>query len=67
LPAQGIFSPSSVSLFDLKAGFFVPTRALLAAARAEAVKVGRRTNLSACSALFEAERQNEIQAEQRAA
>jgi hypothetical protein len=51
LPAQRIFSPSSVSLFDLKARFFVPTRALLTAARAGAVKVGRRTNLSACSAL----------------
>jgi len=32
-------------------GFFVPTRALLTAARAGAVKVGRRTNLSACSTL----------------
>ena len=52
LPAQRIFSPSSVSLFDrFKARFFVPTRALLTAARAGAVKVGRRTNLSACSAL----------------
>jgi PAS domain S-box-containing protein len=49
--AQRIFSASSVSLFDLKARFFVPTRALLTAARAGAVKVGRRTNLSACSAL----------------
>jgi hypothetical protein len=51
LPAQRIFSPSSVSWFDLKAHFFVLTRALLTAARAGAVKVGRRTNLSACSAL----------------
>src|SRR5437660_12316337 len=51
LPAQRIFSPSSVSLFDLKARFFVPTRPSLTAARAGAVKVGRRTNLSACSAL----------------
>jgi hypothetical protein len=51
LRAQRIFSPSSVSLFDLKARFFVPTRALLTAARAGAVKVGRRTNLSACAAL----------------
>ena len=32
-------------------GFFVPTRALLTAARAGAVKVGRRTGLSARSAL----------------
>ncbi|HYM99051.1 MAG TPA: hypothetical protein VET25_04865 [Aestuariivirgaceae bacterium] len=42
---------SSVSLFDLKARFFVPTRASLAPARAGAVKVGRRTNVAACSAL----------------
>src|SRR6266705_6796413 len=48
-PAQRIFSPSSVSLFDHKARFFVPTRPLLTAARAGVVKVGRRTNLSACS------------------
>jgi hypothetical protein len=34
-----------------RARFFVPTRPLLTAARAGAVKVGRRTNLSACSAL----------------
>ena len=38
--------PSSVSLFDLKARFFVPTRTSLAPSRAEAVKVGRRTNLA---------------------
>src|SRR6266536_1629900 len=31
--------------------FFVPTRPLLTAARAGAVEVGLRTNLSACSAL----------------
>src|SRR5260370_7978446 len=31
--------------------FFVPTRPLLTAARAGAVKVGRRTNLSGCSSL----------------
>src|SRR6266567_1769216 len=31
--------------------FFVPTRPLLTAARTGAVRVGRRTNLSACSAL----------------
>jgi hypothetical protein len=35
---------SSVSLFDLEARFFVPTRTSLTPARAEAVKVGRRTN-----------------------
>ena len=45
-----IFFPSSVSLFDLKARFFVPPRASLTSARAGAVKVGRRTNLAACSA-----------------
>ena len=39
---------SSVSLFDLEARFFVPTRTSLTPARAEAVKVGRRTNLTAC-------------------
>jgi len=39
-----------VSLFDLKARFFIPTRASLTPARAGAVKVGRRTNLAACSA-----------------
>src|ERR1700688_4653763 len=38
------FFPLSVSLFDLRARFFVPTRASLALARAETVKVGRRTN-----------------------
>jgi hypothetical protein len=43
--------PSAVSLFDLKARFFVPTRASLMSARAGAVKVGRRTNLAACSAV----------------
>ena len=42
---------SSVSLFDLEARFFVPTRALPMSPRAEAVKVGRRTNLTACPAV----------------
>ena len=42
---------SSVSLFDLEARFFVPTRTSLTPARAEAVKVGRRTNLTACPAV----------------
>jgi hypothetical protein len=46
-----IFFASSVSLFDREARFFVPTRASLTLARAGAVKVGRRTNLAACSAL----------------
>ena len=45
-----IFFPSSVSLFDLKARFFVPTRSIARPARAGAVKVGRRTNLSTCFA-----------------
>jgi hypothetical protein len=42
---------SSVSLFDPKARFFVPTGASLTSARAGAVKVGRRANLAACSAV----------------
>src|SRR5208282_6935308 len=46
-----IFFPSSVSLFDLKVRFFVPIRAWLTPARPRAVKVGRRINLAACSAL----------------
>src|SRR6266436_9654314 len=45
------FCPSSVSLFDLKARFFVPTRGSLTSSRAGAVKVGRRANLAACSEL----------------
>jgi hypothetical protein len=43
--------PSSVSLFNLKVRFFFPTQASLTPARTGAVKVGRRTNLAACSAL----------------
>ena len=46
-----IFFPSSVSLFDLKARFFVPTRSSARPSRAGAVKVGRRANLAACSTL----------------
>src|SRR5258708_2654463 len=42
---------SSVSLFDLKARFFIPTRSSARPSRAEAVKVSRRTNLSTCFAL----------------
>jgi hypothetical protein len=45
------FYRSSVSLFDPKARSFVPTRASPMSSRAGAVKVGRRTNLVACSAL----------------
>ena len=38
-------------MFDLESRFFAPTRSITKPARAGAVKVGRRTNLSACSAL----------------
>src|SRR5438034_6241276 len=48
---QRMFCPSSVSLFDLKARFFIPTRSSARPSRAGAVKVGRRTNLSTCFAL----------------
>ena len=41
----------SVSLFDLESRFFAPTRSIAKPARAGAVKVGRHTTLSACSAL----------------
>jgi hypothetical protein len=41
-------------LFDLKARFFVPTRTSLAPSRAEAVKVGRRTNLATGPACYQA-------------
>src|ERR1035437_4595569 len=44
--AVHLFS-SSVSLFDLKVCFFVPTVVSLTPARAEAVKVGRCANLAA--------------------
>ena len=37
--------------FDLRARFFVPTRTSLAPSRAEAVKVGRHTNLATSSAV----------------
>jgi hypothetical protein len=50
-PERQIFCPSSVSLFDLKARFFVPTRGPLTSSRAGAVKVGRRAKLAACSEL----------------
>jgi len=43
---------SFVSFFvRSKARFFVPTRGSLTSSRAEAVKVGRRANLAACSEL----------------
>src|SRR5882762_3427182 len=41
----------TVSLFDLESRFFAPTRSIAKPARAGAVKVGRRTNLSTPSAL----------------
>src|SRR5262245_48693436 len=41
----------SVSLFDLKARFFIPTRSSAKPSRAGAVKVGRQTNPSTCFAL----------------
>ena len=43
------FNP--VSLFDLESRFFAPTRSIAKPARAGAVKVGRRPNLAAYSAL----------------
>jgi hypothetical protein len=45
------FFLDSVSLFDLKSRFFAPTRSITKLARAGAVKVGRRPNLAAHSAL----------------
>src|SRR4051794_33360865 len=50
-PARQIFCHSSVSLFDLKSRFFVPTHGSLTSSRAGAVKVGRRADLAACSEL----------------
>ena len=52
--AFGCFCRSSVSLFDLKARFFVPTRSSARPSRAGAVKVGRCSNLSTCLALAQA-------------
>jgi len=50
-PEWQVVCPSSVSLFDLEARFFVPTRGSRTSSRAEAVKVGRRANFAACSEL----------------
>src|SRR5258708_18128129 len=50
-PERQIFCPSSVSLFDLNARFFVRTCSSVTSARAGAVKVGRRADLAACSEL----------------
>src|SRR6266853_3293464 len=46
-----IFYPSPVSLFDPKSPFLRPDPRFARPSRAGAVKVGRRTNLVACSAL----------------
>ena len=51
LERRQIVCPSSVSLFDLKARFFVPTRGSLTSSRAAAVKVGRHASFAACSEL----------------
>jgi hypothetical protein len=51
LPAQRIFFSFIGFFVRSHSRFFVPTRPSLTAARAGAVKVGRRANLSACSAL----------------
>jgi hypothetical protein len=48
---SAFFVPSSCFFVRSQARFFVPTRASLRPARAGAVKVGRRANLAACSAL----------------
>src|SRR5438105_7195541 len=40
------FNP--ISLFDLKAHFFAPTRHFQTLSRAGAVKVGRRSDISSC-------------------
>ena len=48
-PPLSFFRP--ISLFDRGDHPFVPTRTSLTSARAGAVKVGRRTNLTACSAV----------------
>ena len=49
---QGVASfPSSVSLFDLKARFFVPTCASRTSARAKLARLAVAPTLAACSAL----------------
>ena len=50
-PERRIFFPLSVSLFDLRARFFVPPRGTLTSSREGVVKVGRRAKLAACSEL----------------
>src|ERR1700682_1146502 len=52
LPAQRIFSPSSVSFVRSQSPFLRPDAPFAhGGARRSPVKVGRRTNLSACSLL----------------
>ena len=48
------FSFNSISLFDLKAHFFAPTRGVQTLSRAGAVKVGRRSDISSCAWRFQA-------------
>jgi hypothetical protein len=46
---HAIFSFNPISLFDLKAHFFAPTRIVQMLSRAGAVKVGRRSDISSRS------------------
>src|SRR5258706_8659674 len=50
-PERQIFCPSSVSLFDLKARFFVPTRRFADVVARRSCQGGRRANLAAWSEL----------------
>src|SRR5206468_225706 len=43
------FSFKPISLFDLKAHFFAPTRSVQTLSRTGAVKVGRRSDITSCS------------------
>ncbi|MGA7308879.1 MAG: hypothetical protein WBX05_08010, partial [Pseudolabrys sp.] len=43
-----LFSFIPISLFDLKAHFFATTRSVQTLSRADAVKVGRRSDISSC-------------------
>jgi hypothetical protein len=49
-----LFSFIPISLFDLKAHFFAPTRGVQTLSRAGAVKVGRRSDISSCAWRFQA-------------
>jgi hypothetical protein len=46
---HAVFSFNPISLFDLKAHFFAPTRSVQTLSRTGAVKVGRRSDISSCS------------------